>query len=42
VVDVNKTPFFPRILSDAEAKVVDRRMAAAFNDLISRHHEADQ
>lgn len=42
VVDVNKTPFFPKILSDAEAKVVDRRMAAAFNDLISRHHEADQ
>ena len=36
VVDVNKTPFWPYGLSDAEVKVVDERMAAAFYDLISQ------
>ena len=42
VVDVNKTPWWPKSLSEAELRVVDELMAAAFSDLISRHHDADQ
>ena len=42
VIDVNRTPFWPKSLSDAELKVVDQWMAAAFHDLISRHHETQQ
>ena len=42
VVDVNKTPWWSKTMSDAELKVVDQLMAAAFSDLISRHHDADR
>jgi hypothetical protein len=41
VVDVNKTPWWSKSLSEAELKALDERMAAAFRDLISRYHEAD-
>ena len=42
VVDVNKTPSRPLNISDAELKVADQRMAAAFSDLISRLQIAAQ
>ena len=42
VVDVNKTPWWNTSMSDAELKVADQRMAAAFSDLISRLHKADK
>ena len=42
VVDVNKTPWWSKNMSDAELKVADQLIAAAFSDLISRHHEPDQ
>ena len=35
-VDVNKTPARSRNISDAELKVADQLMAAAFSDLFSR------
>jgi hypothetical protein len=42
VVDVNKTPWWPKGLSEAELKAVDELMAEAFDDLISRYRNAKE
>jgi hypothetical protein len=42
VVDVNKTPTWPRNMDEAERKDADRRMAAAFFYLIHEQNDADQ
>jgi hypothetical protein len=41
VVDVNKTPTWPGSMDEAERNQANRRMVAAFSNLIYEHNDAD-